>query len=632
MASSKGRKDTKQLQLPLVDIEVCDDQREVRHVALPGEIIQYILVLSFWLPLPTGDDNARLTDYISTLRSTSKGFYIAILDMWPVLQQKFFDVLHDRLSQHQHKVVQVIDHVVKPRDEGFEESVNECIHRAIPGSSMNDVEIARQVIYQGETFMHAINERVNVLLRAISWKYLMCLAINEHTKSFASARGPYFSKEVTEQIYRGIPTLTGFAIYITANKSNLLKDIKEIPIHEHAGRCLEFYRQNVPEWNMLSMDDDSPPSLNDYLSQCSDNLIQNKYRFTSDQNIYLEIQEINTMDAFEWPSKLVWPSGREYDSIRHAFDICENKLQYFSPIATFHELVVNYESYTLFASLTLPIRSMRRRSTSPDIYLKLMNSLSIPFNSVPIESHWKTKTQCITVNITTGMIRNIISGGDYLSSLFTPETLPDEGGLDSENMNIFADIILSCASDQLLNTELVSNFMGVYEAIVAEIPNCPDVFERHAVIESDSEWNGTPMQCDWGETMVISGTSYSDLFVIYVDPDLLQSAQDSPNIAFSPAFCLDLRLVTKMDIPLDPWAFCKRYPIDCISSQITSPLLDYSIRASDLQFLAYQMDISSSKHMFDLGLKKMTQSVIQPVSQRRWRRLGYFNLKYPNIS
>ena len=143
MASSKGRKDTKQLQLPLVDIEVCDDQREVRHVALPGEIIQYILVLSFWLPLPTGDDNARLTDYISTLRSTSKGFYIAILDMWPVLQQKFFDVLHDRLSQHQHKVVQVIDHVVKPRDEGFEESVNECIHRAIPGSSMNDVEIAR---------------------------------------------------------------------------------------------------------------------------------------------------------------------------------------------------------------------------------------------------------------------------------------------------------------------------------------------------------------------------------------------------------------------------------------------------------------------------------------------------------
>ena len=52
-------------------------------------------------------------------------------------------------------------------------------------------------------------------------------------------------------------------------------------------------------------------------------------------------------------------------------------------------------------------------------------------------------------------------------------------------MNIFADIILSCASGQLLNTELVSNFMGVYEAIVAEIPNCPDVFERHAVLRLD---------------------------------------------------------------------------------------------------------------------------------------------------
>ena len=618
---SSGRKDTKHLQLPLVDIEVCDDQREVRHVAVPGEIIQYILVLSFWLPLPTGDDSARLIDYISMLRSTSKGFYLVLLDMWPVLQEKFFNVLYDRLSRHEHKVVQVIDHVVKPRDVLFEENVQEYIHCVVPGLSMKDVEIARQVISQGETFMYAINERVNVLLRSICWKYLMCLAINEHTATAVS--GSYLSKDV----YRDIPTLTGFAIYISSDDSKLLQDINEIPIEQFVGRCLEFYRQNVPEWNMISVDDESAPSLNDYFSACSDNILRNNYRFASDHNMRLEMQEITMMDVFDWPSMRVWPSGREYDSIRHAFEICKDKLPYFSPLATFYELFVDDHSYILFATLTLPIRSMRYRSTTPDIYMRLMNSLSLPFNSVPIESHWKTKTHCITVNITTGMIRNIITGDEYLASFFTPETLPDDGGLDTENMNIFADLILSRAGDGLLfNSSVISNFMYVYDAIVEEIgiESCSDVFQRHAVIESESEWTGTPMQCDWGDTMIV-GSPHDSEIILYVDPDLLKSAEVSPDMSFSPAFCLDLRPMTKIEIPLDPWAFCKRYPIDSITSQITSPLLDYSIRASDLLFLAYQMDISSSKHMFNLGLKKMTltQSLIKPVSQRQRRRIKF---------
>lgn len=606
---SSGRKDTKHLQLPLVDIEVYDEQREVRHVAVPGEIMQYILVLSFWFPLPTRD--VRLTDSISTLRSTSKGFYLIILDMWPVLQEKFFDALYDRLSRHEHKVGQVIDHVVKPKNVLFDRNIQEYIRCVTPGLSMKDVEIAGEIISQGETFMHAINERVNVLLRSISYKYLMCLAINEYTATFAE------EPSLTEEVYRGIPTLTGFAKYISSDNSKLLQDIKEIPIDQFVARCLEFYRQSVPDWNMISVDDESSPSLNDYLSLCSDNFHLNVHQ------IRLEQQEITMMDAFDWPSSLVWPPGRDYDSIRHAFDICKDKLPYFSPLATFYELFVNDQSYTLFASLTLPIRSMRHRRTTPDIYMRLVNSLSLPFNSAPTECHWSKKTQCITVNITTGMIRNIITGDDYSASFFTSETLPDDGGLDADNMNIFADIILSRAGGVLFNNSVISNFMFVYNTIVEEIgiESCSDVFQRHAVIESESEWTGTPMQCDWGDTMIV-GSSHD--FEIIVDPDLLKSAEVSPDMSFSPTFCLDLRPMTKIEIPLDPWAFCKRYPTDTITSQITSPLLDFSIRASDLLFLAYQMDISSSKHMFNLGLKKMTltQSLIKPVSQRQRRRTG----------
>ena len=609
-----------------------DDDIVFTTITLPSEMIQNILL--FITPsngralrsLPEDSLN-----HLSLLRSTSKAFYFAMLDMWPSLQNAFFHMLFKRLCKESHSINSVMTHI-DPCFTHLKKTVKykppRILDTKIFEQDTEDNAEVRRVIAMVDNFMPAIHARVNMVLRILGIPYLLVMLQNE----LAS----YESTPAEDDSF-GVPTLTGFARFLNPhgffdNWFSRVQTRFRATERKHHGQVVGFYEvyrtielfftTDAPKWNMLAMDTDVL-SLDVYFAMKFSDLQQHKVtigscRMTDDQcfmNTYL-------FSDFQ--------DGDEYRELLIAYErVCASGYP-FKALVTKCTFTRAGKKYNVGGNLTLPLRVMRARVPGTP-FCSVMDVLDKDDEWAPygvglqhLQSKgatWMNNSKCITLNATTEMFRHVIQSEEIADC--TSETLPPGGGLDAQNFTVITEVLTrgccyESTLDELLKVDIFNNFMYACQIISCEVGDWGynsyrgiTAFKRHTRIDTifqsgPDSWQMSPFHMDWGATFMPDFDDENDY--LHIDRELIRLAcneKSSLKMGWAPNFCFDFRFLYECDDD-DLWPWYNRLHVDY--DGVSCHLLETNFRASDLRHVTSNKDMCWSRHTFEHGLLQMKKT------------------------
>ena len=595
-------------------------------VTLPSEVLQNILL--FITPSNGRALRSLPEDFfnrLSLLRSTSKAFYFAMLDMWPSLQNAFFHLLFKRLCKESHKVTSVMTHI----DPCFTHLQKNVKYKppSILDLHTEDHTEARRVIAMVDNFMPAIHARVNLVLRIISIPYLLVMLQNEVASYKATP---------AEDDSFGVPTLTGFARFLNphgvfdnwlSRVQRRLRDTKR----KHAGEAVSFdevymtielfFIKDAPKWNMLAVDTEIL-SLDVYFAMKFSDLQQHNVTITSSCAMTDDQCFMNTYLFSEFQD------GEDYRDLLIAYERVCASAQQFEALVTSCTFTRSGKKYNVVGNLTLPLRVMRTRVDDVRTSLcSVMDVLDYNDEWAPygvglkhLQSNgatWMNNSNCITLSVTTEMLRHVIQSEEMADC--TSDTLPPGGGLDAQNFTVITEVLTrGCCYEStlgdLLEVGIFKNFMLACRLISFEVCDWgynshlgTASFKRHTKIDTifqsgPESWQMSPFHMDWGGTFVLENDD------LHIDPELMRLAcndKSSLNMGWAPNFCFDLRFLFECDNG-DLWPWYNRLQVD--HNGVSCTILETTFRASDLRHVTSNKDMCWSRHTFEHGLLQMKKT------------------------
>ena len=555
---------------------------------------------------------------IPALRCTCQALYLIILDHWPALHEGFFQMVYDTLSEKPHPVKCVLEHL----DPVFSNPLGNIMYKApriLDAFGDPAGKHQQRILAMSEAFLPAIHCRVYRVLRLISIPYLIALIQNELADTDIGIP--------VKEDASGIPTITGFANYLNERfkkpgsdwvfrLQNQVISMKVCKQAEAAGRVarfsgviMMFFAPDTPPWNMFAMDDsktmDDVANLDEYLEDTYNQLKSHR----EEDAVYVARCRLANFQTFRF-----WDASTLGDEYCHAYLAVKEHANEFEPLLTeytFKSSCKQNSVYKVYGTMTLPLRTMRGKKEM---------------------GLFKRNSKCITLNITTEMLRDVISNmhetpGFEEDTGLTSSSLPEKEGIDDWNLQCVCEILLFGSYYEfclipveervtklpaLLSMEMFYNFHLIFDVVMKAIatPSARNgscngrVTDFLQVLDGESleaftdSWHMSPFHDDWGCQTDIQNHQ------VFVDDDIRFQACHN-RCGFSPPVCLNFEKLLLGSTDVAPWKsrfHNDGYKLECF-------LLDYNFFASDLKAVTSNMKFTGKRHNFNIYNKKVQKKM-----------------------
>lgn len=502
-----------------------------RPMTIPGATLQHILMLlagRLFIQKDGEDKRILLDDMfrdVAILRVVNSSFYIAVVDIWPGLQEEFVKSVAAFIKTDPvgtlsvAKIMKVLDpslsrqHDTLPSDddgsdEGGDEGGDED-ERAVPplrrprrkrGESDDEKEDQNDADYDAaaKALCFTFHERLKRHLRYHSAIQLMILFYNE--------------KKVTKTLDKTVPTLSGFAAYLNTFFGFLIK--QSIITNDSRNKTISLFYESewAPAWNMLP-DEQGTKNLQEYLDS---------YHFTSIPNG--KLSKLMPAPAHLFPGE--WPLLPEVGSLdTYIFAGQEVSMP---PIRM---VTMEFECVELVAEIILPIRLLLDSSCYD---LESNRTIWIPqYNAYTMQVTWDMLAQCSWKDEMPPDFEIIDHRGAALNA---ERSLPDGSPLTPHLLAVWADVLLTYSAHHGENCfrKRVDD-LPLFRYSVLVVNRIKDILPSflHCNIYIDGDENAgdfryrnSPIQRDWGETRWEEDEP--DVWELKLDPEFQELDQCQP--------------------------------------------------------------------------------------------------------